>query len=87
MWIYCVHRKHANKEIDTRGKPVKRSKNDDTQCDVCGQAFDSISATIRHRFKVHPNSPTKFYCHYCGMQFPLKVCFYFYIIYVSPLIL
>lgn len=65
-------RKHANKEIDTRGKPVKRSKNDDTQCDVCGQAFDSISATIRHRFKVHPNSPTKFYCHYCGMQFPLK---------------
>ncbi|XP_043510347.1 zinc finger protein 33B-like isoform X2 [Frieseomelitta varia] len=65
-------RKHANKEIDTRGRPVKTSKNDDTQCDVCGQAFNSISATIRHRFKVHPNSPTKFYCHYCGMQFPLK---------------
>ncbi|XP_076670389.1 uncharacterized protein LOC143369862 isoform X1 [Andrena cerasifolii] len=65
-------RKHANKEIDTRGRPVKTNRNAETQCDMCGQAFDSITATIRHRFKVHPNSPTKFYCHYCGMQFPLK---------------
>ncbi|XP_053985386.1 zinc finger protein 473-like isoform X1 [Hylaeus volcanicus] len=65
-------RKHANKEIDTRGRAVKTNKKADTQCDMCGQAFDSITATIRHRFKVHPNSPTKFYCHYCGMQFPLK---------------
>ncbi|XP_015597386.1 zinc finger protein 37A-like isoform X2 [Cephus cinctus] len=68
----CFTRKHANKEIDTRGKPVKQNKNADTQCDICGQSFDSITATIRHRFKVHPNSPTKFYCHFCGMQFPLK---------------
>lgn len=65
-------RKHANKEIDTRGRPVKNSKHAGTQCDMCGQSFDSITATIRHRFKVHSNSPTKFYCHFCGMQFPLK---------------
>lgn len=65
-------RKHANKEIDTRGRPVKNNKKAGTQCDMCGQSFDSITATIRHRFKVHSNSPTKFYCHFCGMQFPLK---------------
>ncbi|KAL2734822.1 zinc finger and BTB domain-containing protein 16-A-like [Vespula maculifrons] len=65
-------RKHANKEIDTRGRPVRNSKNADTKCDVCGQSFDSVTATIRHKFKVHSNSSTKFYCHYCGMQFPLK---------------
>lgn len=58
---------------------MKTNKNDDTQCDMCGQTFDSITATIRHRFKVHPNSPTKFYCHYCGMQFPVKVCFYIFL--------
>ncbi|KAI4477897.1 PREDICTED: zinc finger protein 260-like [Polistes canadensis] len=65
-------RKHANKKIDARGRPVKDSKNADTKCDECGQSFDSITATIRHKFKVHSNSQTKFYCPYCGMQFPLK---------------
>lgn len=67
------YRKHANKEIDARGKPVKNNKNADTQCDICNQSFNTISATIRHRYKMHPNSPTKFYCSYCGKQFPLKV--------------
>lgn len=55
-----------------RGRPVKKRNNVDTRCDVCGVSFDSIPSTIRHRFKMHPNS-TKFYCSYCGMQFPLKV--------------
>ncbi|EZA50500.1 hypothetical protein DMN91_010063 [Ooceraea biroi] len=64
-------RKHANKQIDMRGQPVS-SKQTKTECDMCDQSFNSISATIRHRFKVHPNSPTKFYCPYCGQQFPLK---------------
>ncbi|XP_068992107.1 zinc finger and SCAN domain-containing protein 12 isoform X1 [Neodiprion pinetum] len=65
-------RKHANKEIDARGRPCMQKTNAETRCDICGQSFDTIPATIRHRFKVHPNSPTKFYCPYCGMQFPLK---------------
>ncbi|XP_066595685.1 zinc finger and SCAN domain-containing protein 12-like [Prorops nasuta] len=65
-------RKHANKEISTRGKPSNSKSNSETQCDMCGLAFETVSATIRHRFKDHPNCPTKFYCHYCGMQFPLK---------------
>lgn len=68
-----MYRKHANKEIDTRGRPIKNCKNADTQCDICDKSFDTITATIRHRFKMHPNSPTKFYCSYCGKQFPLRV--------------
>ncbi|KAH0944832.1 hypothetical protein HN011_008411 [Eciton burchellii] len=65
-------RKHANKQIDMRGQPVRNSKEIKTKCDMCDQSFNSISATIRHKFKVHPNSPIKFYCPYCGQQFPLK---------------
>lgn len=65
-------RKHANKEIDARGNAVRTKKENDTQCDMCGETFETVTATIRHRFKVHPNCPTKYFCHYCGMQFPLK---------------
>ncbi|XP_015115109.1 zinc finger and BTB domain-containing protein 16-A [Diachasma alloeum] len=70
-------RKHANKEIDGRGKPQgrkiqKKPNKTDELCDICGKTFESITATIRHRFKMHPNSPAKFYCSYCGKQFPLK---------------
>ncbi|XP_034952540.1 zinc finger protein 354A-like [Chelonus insularis] len=67
-------RKHANKEIDSRGKPhgSKPSKASVTKCDICSRCFDTITAAIRHRFKMHPNSPTKFYCYHCGMLFPLK---------------
>ncbi|KAK0178486.1 hypothetical protein PV327_007374 [Microctonus hyperodae] len=68
-------RKHANKEIDGRGKPqgsAKPAAKTDARCDICGRDFDTITATIRHRFKMHPNSPAKFYCSFCGMQFPLK---------------
>ncbi|XP_071645321.1 zinc finger and BTB domain-containing protein 41 isoform X1 [Temnothorax longispinosus] len=65
-------RKHANKEIDMRGLPMRSRTKVDTQCDICNKSFDSIPATIRHRFKIHSNSSTKFYCSYCGMQFPLK---------------
>ncbi|XP_020287186.1 gastrula zinc finger protein XlCGF7.1-like isoform X2 [Pseudomyrmex gracilis] len=66
-------RKHANKEIDARGKTVKnKTKPIDTQCDICHQTFPSMTATIRHRFKKHPNLQAKFYCSYCGKRFPLK---------------
>ncbi|KAL0119481.1 hypothetical protein PUN28_007761 [Cardiocondyla obscurior] len=64
-------RKHANKEIDMRGQPVK-CKNEDTRCDICNRTFETIPAALRHRFKVHSNLSTKFYCSYCGKQFPLK---------------
>jgi len=74
-FVFCHvwHRQHANKEIDGRGRPIERKSDENTLCDICNQSFDSIRATIRHRFKMHPNSPTKFHCSYCGQQFPLKV--------------
>lgn len=65
-------RKHANKEIDHRGKPTSAEPNADAKCDLCGKTFETVTSTIRHRFKMHPNAPEKFYCPYCGMQFPIK---------------
>lgn len=42
-------------------------------CDVCGQSFETVTYAIQHKFRKHPNSSLKYYCPYCGMQFPLKV--------------
>lgn len=42
-------------------------------CDVCGQAFETVTFAIQHKFRKHPNSSLKYFCPYCGMQFPLKV--------------
>ncbi|XP_032677814.1 zinc finger protein 384-like [Odontomachus brunneus] len=65
-------RKHG-KELDLQGRPLNR---DDmtyiTQCDICLITFNKTSTAINHRFKVHPNAPIKFYCHYCGKLFPVK---------------
>lgn len=90
-------RKHANKEIDSKGRPMKsrpgsagktsnrlstpgpgRSKSGtgnsaDIVCDVCGQAFDSVTVAIQHKFRKHPESAAKHFCPHCGMQFPLKI--------------
>ncbi|XP_033221224.1 zinc finger protein 845-like [Belonocnema kinseyi] len=65
-------RKHANKEIDHRGRSTAAEQNSDAKCDLCGKMFDTVTSTIRHRYKMHPNAPGKFYCPFCGMQFPLK---------------
>lgn len=42
-------------------------------CDVCGLSFETVTYAIQHKFRKHPNSSLKYYCPYCGMQFPLKV--------------
>ncbi|XP_043282303.1 gastrula zinc finger protein XlCGF26.1-like [Venturia canescens] len=67
-------RKHANNEIDNNGrmKKVVPKPKAEFECDVCDKLFTSITETIRHRFKMHPDSP-KFYCCFCGKQFPLKI--------------
>ncbi|XP_066991418.1 zinc finger protein 615 [Anabrus simplex] len=90
-------RKHANKEIDGKGQPVKKGTptTNDKQatpatkinspggnsasnlgsvvCDVCDQRFNSITVAIQHKFRKHPESASKHFCPFCGMQFPLKV--------------
>ena len=40
---------------------------------VTAETFPTVTAAITHKFKVHPDSSTKYFCPYCGQQFPLKV--------------
>ncbi|CAB3366912.1 Hypothetical predicted protein [Cloeon dipterum] len=42
------------------------------ECDVCAMPFETITQAIQHKFRKHPNSSLKYYCPFCGMQFPLK---------------
>ncbi|XP_065562260.1 zinc finger and SCAN domain-containing protein 10-like isoform X2 [Artemia franciscana] len=41
-------------------------------CDECTEQFETVSLTIQHKHKKHKNSTIRYYCIYCGMQFPLK---------------
>lgn len=45
-----------------------------TSCDVCDLVFDSVTLAIHHKYKQHPNCQKKYYCGFCGKQFPLAVC-------------
>lgn len=51
----------------------KQNTKETVTCDVCGLQFDTVTSAIQHKFRKHPESSIKFYCPYCGMQFPLKV--------------
>lgn len=79
-------RKHANKEIDAKGNPIKKilkpnkngeektaSESKEIHCDVCSMTFETVTQAIQHKFRKHPESSLKYYCPFCGMQFPLKV--------------
>lgn len=103
-------RKHANKEIDSKGRPIAKiiSASDikpakqqankagprsplsllkstppsektvssgswqPIKCDFCEVLFESVAKAISHRWKAHPNQPSKFFCSHCGKHFPLK---------------
>lgn len=64
-----------------QGKKDEKLEENDTKkdlkelvtCDVCGMKYDTVTQAIQHKFRKHPESSVKFYCPYCGMQFPLKV--------------
>lgn len=43
------------------------------ECDSCPETFPTVTAAITHKFKMHPDSATKYFCPYCGQQFPLKM--------------
>lgn len=86
-----IFRKHANKEIDAKGNPLPKqvektenmedNKTSDSKetinCDVCPMKFETVTQAIQHKFRKHPESSLKYYCPFCGMQFPLKVKFNF----------
>ena len=43
-------------------------------CDVCTESFDTVTVAIQHKFRKHPNSNVKYFCGFCGKQFPLEIC-------------
>ena len=43
-------------------------------CDVCQEQFDTVTIAIQHKFRKHPNSNVKYFCGFCGKQFPLEIC-------------
>jgi len=82
-------RLHANGEIDMKGrskKTVQASSNKLqeqekeptmsklTKCDVCPETFETPTLAIQHKFRKHRGSQKKYFCGFCGKQFPLEVC-------------
>lgn len=62
------------KKIEAPQPPIPSSEaSTSINCDVCGLAFETVTYAIQHKFRKHPNSSLKYFCPYCGMQFPLKV--------------
>eukprot|EP00092_Neocalanus_flemingeri_P025796 GFUD01027962.1.p1 GENE.GFUD01027962.1~~GFUD01027962.1.p1 ORF type:complete len:397 (+),score=155.28 GFUD01027962.1:145-1335(+) len=43
-------------------------------CDVCQESFETVTLAIQHKFRKHPNSNKKYYCGFCGRQYPLEIC-------------
>ncbi|GLV34577.1 hypothetical protein CBL_09058 [Carabus blaptoides fortunei] len=52
--------------------PKEETSKEKVICDVCQLEFATVTLAIQHKFKKHPESSTKHFCPYCGMQFPLK---------------
>jgi len=43
-------------------------------CDMCQESFETVTLAIQHKFRRHPNSNKKYYCGFCGKQYPLQIC-------------
>ena len=57
---------------DTLAAPARSASS--ISCDVCDESFDSVTMAIQHKFRKHPNSNVKYYCGFCGKQYPLEIC-------------
>ena len=60
-----------NKEAENTTKVFSK---DQISCDVCQEAFETVTIAIQHKFRKHPNSNVKYYCGFCGKQYPLEIC-------------
>ena len=60
-----------NKEANETTKVFVK---DQISCDVCQEAFETVTIAIQHKFRKHPNSNVKYYCGFCGKQYPLEIC-------------
>ena len=81
-------RLHANGTIDMKGKLVRRTEtrpkpgppqpqpdsDNLISCDVCSEMFETVTLAIQHKFKKHPNTNVKYFCGFCGKQYPLEIC-------------
>ena len=66
------------KNVPSNLHPVKNVPNQKStskiSCDVCAESFDTVTMAIQHKFRKHPNSNVKYFCGFCGKQFPLEIC-------------
>ena len=57
-----------------QGKNAPTSHPSKISCDVCQEVFETVTIAIQHKFRKHPNSNVKYYCGFCGKQYPLEIC-------------
>lgn len=55
------------------GRTQDRKKGDRTKCDICEETFETPTLAIQHKFRKHRDSQKKYFCGFCGKQFPLEV--------------
>ena len=69
---------HPVKNVPSNLHPVKNVPNQKStskiSCDVCAESFDTVTMAIQHKFRKHPNSNVKYFCGFCGKQYPLEIC-------------
>ncbi|XP_059480171.1 transcriptional repressor CTCF-like [Neocloeon triangulifer] len=74
--VRLIHQPEVNLKDPLADKeppvPVDKKVPKAIECDVCHMQFDTVTVAIQHKFRKHPNSSLKYYCKFCGMQFPLK---------------
>ena len=67
-------REDSNKKVEEVKVVAKPGSKQWISCDVCMERFETVTLAIQHKFKKHPNSNVKYFCGFCGKQYPLEIC-------------
>jgi len=65
---------HKDGQVNTTAVKSKEKEIVWISCDVCQESFETVTLAIQHKFRKHPNSNKKYYCGFCGRQYPLEIC-------------
>ena len=65
--------KDSHSQVNTTAVKGKEKEIVWISCDVCQESFETVTLAIQHKFRKHPNSNKKYYCGFCGRQYPLEV--------------
>jgi len=65
---------HKDSQVNTTAVKGKEKEIVWISCDVCQESFETVTLAIQHKFRKHPNSNKKYYCGFCGRQYPLEIC-------------